>query len=738
MLTLVKDTTETSYQDRYRMLKEKKLKHTREKMVQQGYMDADDYGTVPLPENYSFKPVPSDGDFRGYRGWAENFVRMMENHPIYVDPLEIMCGRWRDMLTKYRKKQGYHMDALNFPEDCYPYDHLKPAIDLYGIDSGIGSDSHFCSDYRIGLELGFGGFLEKIRKYRELYPNDKVKQEFYDAEEMAVCAIIDWIQRHIDYILELIEQEDRPEILRTLNMMLAANKNVITKPASNFLEACQYIAWFSSVSRIYDRDGAGCQLDTLLYPYYKKDVDAGIITRDDARFIIANLLLIDTHYYQVSGCDIDGNDLTNDLSYLILEAAHELNISVNLTICVHDKIDPVFFRKAVTYIFTDRNAWPRFCGHKGMMNFSKNQGIDEKTALSRIAVGCGWNAIPGTELPMNDLIKINCVKVFEVAFNECMLAYEEAADKKAYEPSMEKIYQNFLCHLKRAINTVSQTVLFQLEHMPVVMPELVMNLQMKHTIEEGKNISECAEQYTLCCDGVGLGTLADSFAAMEQRVVVEKKISWAELYHAIKTNFHDNERLRLMLTMSERYCQGNSLGDRWAKRISDDFSKLVKSQPMPEGKQLIPGWFSWSKTIHFGKQIGATPNGRKAYEPVTHGANPTPQFRLDGAPSAMSTGIALCQPGYGNTAPFQLEFDPKISVEEGGIERVEKLIRTHFDMGGTLLNINVLDKQTLMDAHANPASHPDLVVRVTGFTAYFCTLSDEFRQLVVDRFVEGA
>ncbi len=101
----------------------------------------------------------------------------------------------------------------------------------------------------------------------------------------------------------------------------------------------------------------------------------------------------------------------------------------------------------------------------------------------------------------------------------------------------------------------------------------------------------------------------------------------------------------------------------------------------------------------------------------------------------MARAIASIQPGYGNTAPIQLEFDPGMSRAQGGIESVATLIRTHFDLGGTLFNINVLDKKTLMEAHADPSLHPDLVVRVTGFSAFFASLSPQFRQLVIDRFI---
>jgi len=152
---------------------------------------------------------------------------------------------------------------------------------------------------------------------------------------------------------------------------------------------------------------------------------------------------------------------------------------------------------------------------------------------------------------------------------------------------------------------------------------------------------------------------------------------------------------------------------------------------------LIPGWFSWARTIEYGREVGATPNGRKKGEPISHGANPNPGFRKDGAVTAQSTGIAQVQCGYGNTAPLQLEFDPQITAMDDGVNIVCKLIKTHFKLGGTLININVLDGEKLLEANKNPDLYPDLVVRVTGFTAYFTSLSPQFRQLVIDRFLSG-
>jgi formate C-acetyltransferase len=710
--------SELTYHQRIVLLREKKVADTLGKIRQNGFMDVDDYGTVPLPEGWQFTAVPNhaNGGFYGLAGWSSNYAALLDAHPVYVEPLEILCGRWMAMLPSWRKP---------WPQDLYPYDDLKAEQQLYGIISGIGADSHFSGDYQLGLALGFGGIIEKIRRCRAANP---ARSDFYDAEEQVYLAVQRWIGRHIDQIGCLLANEQRPEIRATLQAMLASNRRVISEVPQTFLEACQWMAWMACASRIYDRDGAGCLLDSVLYPYYQNDLVAGKIDADQAKFILANLLLIDPHYYQLSGADKDGQDLTNPLSYLILEAAHWLNAPANLTIRMHKHLDPVFFRKSVEYLFNDRNGWPRFSGDQGLMGYLQNSGIDLDTARSRIAVGCNWMAVPGREYPMNDCVKINVVKVFEVAYQEMM-------DSGVY--SLDGLWALLQKHLARAVAVTAAGINFHLEHQHKVTPELMLNPLMEDTLEKGLDISQCAQLFTIGLDGVGLGTVADSLAALEQRVVIEKKAAWEEIHAAITADFAGCERLRLMLASAPRYCQGNSLGDQWARNLSRLFSEMVHNQPMPRGRQLVPGWFSWSNTIMFGKQVGATPNGRRAFTPVTHGANPTPGFRQDGAATAMATGIARIQPGYGNPAPLQIELDPHLSAEEGGIERVMTLLKTHVDMGGTLININVLDKQKLLAAHKDPMQYPDLVVRVTGFTAYFMALSPEFRQLVVDRFIDG-
>lgn len=735
-----------SYAERLKNMRETKIRHTLEKKAQCGYIDQDDYGTVPVPEGYMVELVynGSNGAFYGYEAMAENFKRLMDATPPYVDVNEMLCARWRDMFQNYRceltgmpkwNRQNFeklppretdpnNKSLKTWDEQRFPFDHLKPGFEKYNIVSGITSDSHFAGDFKIGLELGFGGLLEKIEKYRKTNPD---KKAFYDAEEKIVVTIIDFIKRHITHIEQLMEKEQNKDIYDNLYQMKTACQNILTEPPKTLHEACQWIVFFKCASRMYTRDGAGFQLDEILLPYYEHDIKLGLIDDEKAKFIIANLILTDTQYYQLSGVDENDKDITNHLSFLILDAANAINVSCNITVRVHKNCNKELIKKAVYYLIKNKNGWPRFCGDDSLTNGYMKNGIDKKTARERIAVGCNWMAIPGKEFPMNDTVKINIAKVFECALNDM-----RSSDKK----STQKLFELFEEHLKKAVEYTAGGINLHLDHQWEVTPELVLNLIMHNTLETGEDISRCADLFTVGIDGVGLAVVADSLGAITTRIEKEQLITWDELYAALDSNFED-ERTRLMLNSSPKYCSGGSDSDRWATEITKLWVKTVKSQPMPKGRQLIPGWFSWSQTISFGKNVGATPNGRKSGEPVSHGANPNPHFRTDGAVTAQANGIASVQCGYGNTAPLQLEFDPHLALDEKGVDTIVNLITSHLEQGGTLININILDTQKLMEANQNPELHPDLVVRVTGFTAYFASLSPQFRQLVVDRFLQG-
>lgn len=721
MALLVQDGLD--YATRLEHLRKRKEAQTQEKLRRVGYMNEDDYGMVLPPAEFTWQPKPNhaNGSFYGLQGWADNFCDLMERHPVYVDPMDALAGRYMVLLNRMRK--------CNWPPE-YDYVELKPDQERYGIISGIGNDAHFAPDYRIGLALGWGGLLEKVRRCGAEHGPDKA--EFFAAEERVIRAIQSWIRRTVEAIEAAEACETDPVLEANLHEMAEVNRWLIDGAPRTLREACQWLAWFNMASRSYNRDGAGGQIDELLRPYYERDRSEGRIDDEDAIFLLACFLLNDTHYYQLGGPAPDGHDQTSHLSFLFLEAGHRLKSTCNLTIRVHDGLDPRLLRKGVEYLLTDRKAWPRFSGDKALVEGFMRNGYSAELARQRIAVGCSWMALPGLEYTMNDTVKINVAKTLMVAFDEMMA--EESS------PSIAALWPRFEEHLRRAVLCTARGIDTQLDHQHLNEPELVLNLLTHGPIERGLNVTNGGvDLYNMCVDGAGLANVADSLAALECRVEQQQRITWQELAEQLRNNYEgvDGERVRLMMNTGPHYGEGNSRGDHWALEVSRLLTRLVTERPTPGGRRMIPGWFSWADTLRLGKQVGAMPDGRRAGEPIAHGANPRAGFRDDGAATAMVRAIAAIQPGYGNTAPIQLELDPCIAEADDAVDTIASLLTTHFALGGTLFNINIVDAQQVLAAHKDPSKYPDLVVRVTGFTAYFANLSPEFRQLVVDRLVRG-
>jgi formate C-acetyltransferase len=268
------------------------------------------------------------------------------------------------------------------------------------------------------------------------------------------------------------------------------------------------------------------------------------------------------------------------------------------------------------------------------------------------------------------------------------------------------------------------------------MPEIALDLFCYGPIERGLGaISGGLEFYNFCVAGSGLATVADSLAAIEQRVVREKIIGWETLYEHINCNFTDTngERVRQMLQSSDRFGQDiDSLGDLWAKKVARHYAELVKEKTTPDGHSMLPQFYTWAAAVTMGQTVGATPNGRRSGKPISTGPNPHHGFRGDAAATALSNAVLSVQTGYGNIDIMCLDLDPGIT-DALTVEKISALIKTHFELGGTAIFVNVFDTETLRNAHKNPEAYPDLIVRVAGFTAHFAVLSPDVRQMVVDR-----
>lgn len=715
-----------TYDERIALLRARKVAQTEEK-ARAGGADEDDYGLIIQDEfDYKLKPNHPNGSIYGYKAWTENYCAILAEHPIYVDPLDAFTAKGFLFLERLRPK-----DKKWNPE--YPFDELQAIFNRYQVISGIDNCHHFTPDLRIGMELGWGGILKKLKEQKELH--DEKHLDFYNAEIAVVEAIIAFIHRAGDVLEKIAVIEQNVQLKENLLQMADINHCICSEPPKTFREAVQWSNWFSMVSRTYNRGSAGGQLEDLFNDFYERDIAAGILTDEEAVFYLACMFLQDSRYWQLCGPDADDNDTTCRLSYLALDAADKINIACNLTIRYHDKLDPVFFRKSVEYLFKNKQGWPRYSSDKALMEGFMRCGYSKDLARQRVAAGCHWMCIPGMEYTMNDTVKVNLAKVFEVAFDEMMAASDSV------EPCIDALWAQYKKHLKIAVDATGAGIIHHLSYQTKSQPELILNLFQHGLIEKGVNITDGgANYYNMCVDGSGLAIVADSFAACEHRIDNEGRMSYAELNCYLDANYEceNGEYIRQMMLASPRYGGGNTLGDRWAVKIKDLWTDLVRDlveqhKDNPKHVNFIPGFFSWSNTILLGSILKATPNGRKKGEPINHGANPNSGFRKDGAVTSMCNSIASVQPNYGNCAPVQLEVDPGILNDPEGVDKMCAMVRSILKSGNTLLNINIIDAKKILEAHKDPYMYPDLVVRVTGFTAFFAMLSEKFRELVVER-----
>ena len=297
----------------------------------------------------------------------------MECHPVFVDPAGSLAGAYMVNFMSYRTVAWK-------PE--FDYSHLESFHQKYQILHAIGGVQHFCQDMAIGLELGWGGLLAKIRKCRLSLcergdlevsrgakgdtpffrgaKGDKEAEEFYAGLEHVLLGMQNWIARHAEAAAHMAGQE-RPAA-ENLRQIAEINLHLIAEPPRTFREACQWMLWHLLAARMYNGSGSLGRLDVLLRPYYEADVAAGRLTDEEAIFHVANLLLRDSAYLQLGGPDASGEDVTGPVSFLILEAAHRLRIPANVGVCVGDAVDRRLLRRGVEILLEDRTGVPKFLG----------------------------------------------------------------------------------------------------------------------------------------------------------------------------------------------------------------------------------------------------------------------------------------------------------------------------------------------------------------------------------------
>ena len=711
------------YSQRIRKLHNDKVRDTAAKIQLKLNHDSDDWGFIWFPE-FKFKAPVETGarPLYGARNLGKLLRRFLNEMPKYVNKDSALGGAWVGPMLD-RKFFDVTMDVN--PEAAAPED-LIACWQKYHTFPGYMGMNHCGPDMSIGLKLGWQGLLEKVRYYREF--NAPADTGFYDGEEQVVLGMQEYVRLLAEKARELAEAESDLTARKNLLEIAEMNEHLVTGVPRTLREACQFLAHFQIVDRTYMNGGALNQLDELLRPYYERDTDAGILTDEEAVWYIASLFFNDTHYSQIAGLTPDGSrDMTSRMSFIILDALHYLHIPINIALRVSDKVNETLLRRSLEYCAEDGSGVDYSLNIGAEEGFARN-GYPLELARLRAKVGCNWTALPGIEYSLQDVTRCNMAMAFWYAMQDVRS-----------DPGLEKLWERFCFHTRVIVDSIKRGYDKHYEVVGKVTPEIVLNLFMHGPIERGLNASQGVDIVDFNIDGIALATVADSFAAIEQRVVNEKRITWEKMYEVLDADYEGYEDVRLMFANIKRFGNPESLAEKWAIRIRDYFVGVCKEHGTPKHNlPIIPGMFSHGDIYMHGSWLPATPNGRRSGEAISHSNEPDPGFArgLDSfSPTLKANAVALARPGYGNSAPLHLDIDYDMLEREGGVDALIALIHTHNHMGGMLINLNILSEKVLLEAHADPSTHPDLVVRVTGYSAFFNTLSKEYRQQVVDRFL---
>lgn len=712
-----------NYRDHIQNLHKLKLQFNDEKLRRVGgSYNFDDHGWIPLDLTHAVEPVrdAESGLVTGMEAVSGTFANYLDANPVFVHPDSAFAGCWVGNVS-------YMGDPWRKEERFVENEELLP---LYNITTrGLYGMNHCAPDLRIGLDLGWGGLLKKIEHFETLH--DENYRMFYEGEKRLVQAIQRYVRRNAEAAAQAADAAESEELRLHYTKISEICAYLVSGAPRTLREALQWIVFWQDVDRMYFNGGAGQELDTLLQPYYEADIRSGAL-RDDEEVVwyFASLFFNDPHYWMIGGQDpLTGKDATNALSFLILEGQHQLAIPTNLAVRVSEQANDELLTRAIRYLFEDGTGVSYSCGTGLDRGYMRN-GRPASLARMRSKVGCNWTALPGMEYCLQDVTRVCLAKPLLLALDD-MLAAEE-------ENSMDHLLRRYEEHLGKAVQLIKDGIDWHVKYKWRNKPEVVLNLVCHGPIERGIDMS-CGgvDIMNFACDATALATTANSLAAIEQRVIQEGKLTWEQLVTVLKNDFAGAEDIRLMLKSVPQYGAGGTRADHYAKYLADLYVHLMRDTPTKDGYIVLPGIFSHGDVYIHGKNLGATPNGRHAGDAISHSADPDPGFLPGGgtAPTAKANAVAFVQCGWGNSTPLQIDIDAHLAREMGGIENIKAYIKTHDKMGGTLVNINVVSKEKILEAHKDPDLYPDLVVRVTGYSAFFKSLSPEYRQQVVDRWL---
>lgn len=636
---------------------------------------------------------------------------------------------------------------------------------LIGFENMLtGGIAHFLPDYQKVLTKGFSGIKrtigERLTSLDRSSPEGFKKAIFYEAASVCCEAVCQFAQRYAELAKQLASEASDGDIRERLLTITSVCNRVPEQPASSFLEALQSI-WMAHIVCYINQNGLAVTLgrmDQYLYPYYRNDLDAGVLTRDDAFQLLVSFWLkcndivklynnLAASYYagfpitqapHLGGYTKDGQDATNELSELILEVEETLRLpQPDIGVLYTPRMDQKFLEHACAVV--PKSMKPKFFNTDLGIESLLTLGVSLADARNFCFVGCVEPSVPGKTWGWHNAGLVNLGKCLELALNNGIdhisgQRLGPATGKASELHTMDDIWDAFQSQTRNAVSTVVTALLSVEEAHRTRIPLPYESLLVDDCVEEGKELNSGGARYNFTgIQGLGLATVADSLCAIDKFVFQKNKLTLAQLVDAMKKDFSGEEELQqLLLRKAPKYGNDEEEVDVIAQKITTLYCAEVEHYQNLRGGKFIPGMFSISAHVPFG--VGTmSADGRLKHEPLSDACSPA-QGRVSAGPTAVARSVAkLDHVRVTNGTLLNVKYLASQLAGEEQLARLAAFLRTFMQLGGYHVQINVVDPAVLRDAQQNPAKYPHLLIRVAAYVALFTQLSKSIQDEIIAR-----
>ncbi|NLA83337.1 MAG: hypothetical protein GX854_02145 [Clostridiales bacterium] len=637
-------------------------------------------------------------------------------------------------------------------------DYAARLVNSYGANTFKTNADHYAPNYETFLSDGISGTLDKIEKSAEKHKNDidaQKKLDFLKAAKISMQAFREMVIQYGEKArLMALEISDRTERYNLLEISRICFKLADEKPET-YREALQLI-WLAHVAFVLEGRYAMAlgRLDQYLYPYYANDVNKGILTRDKALELMeCTLYKIYEHRYfggddvvniAIAGVKRDGSPGLNEVSYIILEAVRSCNIpGPNLSARLYKGIPDEFIDECLKVIGTG-------LGYPAMMNDEVNipalhrHGYSLEDSRNYCMVGCIENFITGKQPPWSDG-RYNTPKYLELALNngKCMLTGVQMGPKTG-EPSEFDTMEKFIQAFKKQMiyGAADYMARFRNEndrYNKTAYTQPFLSCFCDDCIERGLDINDGGAVYPSVHGAgcMGIATVADSLAAIEDVVYNKKMTTLTTLRDALMANFEGYDDLRNELIRAPKYGNNIDFVDKYAVWYVDVHEEIFSKYRTRDGGPIYIAIASNVNNISAGREVAATPDGRKSREPLSDAASPA-----QGADKRGPTAVvhSITKPDYRKVScgtVLNQKYSPEMFKNPEKRAKLLGLIKVYFSKGGQEIQINSVSREILKDAMENPQNYKNLVVRVSGFSAFYITLDRAVQNDILERTEHG-